>query len=115
MKKCFILLFIILLSGCSDIKAPLEIEPTIENFVKYIVEDYQYGASGEFIDRYLDNTYLTNQFLINLLRDSFTDISIVSTDDDGAVLLCDDMLLRIDLALGNGKISKIRLLGVQND
>jgi len=109
-KSIFTVCIILLLSGCSKQKEPLTIEPTIENLTRYIVEEYTYGESGEFVERYLDNTYSTNLFLINLLKDSYDDISIISCDNDGALLNCDGINVRMNITLADGIISKIRLL-----
>lgn len=110
MKKIIsVICLVLILNGCSKQEEALVIEPTIENFVRYIVEDYSYGESSEFVERYLDNTYSTNLFLINLLVDSYDDISIISCDDSGAVLDCDGNLVRMNITIADGIISKILL------
>jgi len=96
-----------MLSGCSSPEKPLTIEPTVENFARYIVEEYSYGESGEFIDRYLDNAYFTNLFLINFLKDSFDEISIISFDETSVLLDCNGTLVRMNITISDGIISKI--------
>jgi hypothetical protein len=115
--KIFLLLIsmVLLLCTCSNKKEILAIEPTIENFVRYIVEEYEYGVSGEFVEKYIDNTFFTNLFLINLLRDSYYEISIVNIDETGAFLLCDDELVRMDMTIYDGRIQKIYLRGSHDD
>jgi len=110
MKRILLLIgLVLLMCACSNRKETLFIEPTIENFVRYIVEDYEYGKSGEFADKYVDNTFFTNLYLINLLRDSYDNISIMTIDETGALLLCEDDLVRMDMAISNGRIQKIYL------
>lgn len=110
MKKVLVFLcFILLLTACSKQKEALVIEPSVENFVKYIVDEYEYGEAGEFIGKYLDNTFSTNLFLINLLKDSYGSISIVYCDETGALLRCDEDLVRMDMTIDDGMIRKISI------
>lgn len=110
MKKAYIFACLtLLLCACSKQKEPLVIEPTIENFVSYIVYDYEYGKSGEFIENYLDNTFSTNLFLINLLKDSYSSIEITDFDETGALLICDGELVHMGIEIDNGKIQKINI------
>ena len=104
-----------LLAGCNKTKEPLIIEPTAENFARYIVEAYNFGDSGEFIERYLDGTYSTNLFLINLLSDSYDEISIISFNETGALLDCDGTAVRMNITISDGIISKIQLTEGSHD
>jgi len=116
MKKiCFLICLTLLLIACVEEKGPLVIEPTVENFARYIAEDYHYGESGEFIDSYLDNTYSTNLYLLNLLKDLFDNIAVESFDEAGALLRCDGKLVRMDIAIEDGKITKISVRGGGNE
>jgi|GEM_PF-3398461 len=108
-KVLFFFSLTLLLCACSKQKESLVIEPTIENFVNYIAFDYEYGEAGEFIEKYLDNTFSTNLFLINLLKDSYDSISIETCDETGALLRCDDDLVRMDMTINDGKIQRINL------
>ena len=115
MKKSIFAICLFLLSGCNKSAEIPVIEPTIENLVYYITSEYAYDESGEFIERYVDNTYSTNLFLINHLTDSYNDISIVSCDETGALLNCDGVSVRMNMTLTDGIISKIQLSEGRND
>lgn len=116
MKKAFVIICLtLLLCACSKQKKALVIERTIENFANYIAYDYEYGQSGEFIEKYLDNTFSTNLYLIDLLRDSYGSITVTNFDEAGAFLQCDNDLVRLDITIDDGKIQKISIREVCND
>ncbi len=106
-----VLIIIIALSGCSksDIDAT-EISLVPEDIITYIIQDYKFGES-DFILKYVNNEYVTNELIIDMLADNFTicnDIEKLS-DNQYLVEVDNGRKLAIMIIIDSDKIQKIRV------
>ena len=111
-KKIIAAVLPALIVGCSRIEneqPELKLNSAQEH-IKYIIEDYSFGDNSGYIEKYVDNEYATNEFIIDSIADNFSEArNIESLPNDIYRVETDKETLDITLILEAGKVKKIKV------
>lgn len=105
------------ITGCS--KQEVQQYPdfsTVDAHIKYIIEEYSFGKDSEYIKNYVENTYATNEFIIDSLANTFSTVnSIEKIDNEEYKINVDENIeLFIKLNMDKNIIKKI-IVRMEND
>lgn len=102
---------IFVLQGCSDkAEQPILKLKTAEEHIKYIIEEYNFDNDSEYITKYVNNKFATNEFLIDSLADNYSVLEKIEDIKDNVYKVhVDGEVLEITMDIKNEKIDKIKV------